>query len=1112
MISRQLYLPIDLYTDYLVNLSDINFTRREIDILACLLSARGTSKIAHFLCISPKTVVTHIRNIMFKLDCNSRERIIDFLERSGKVSMLRQHYSNLIAQSAFEKCLKGVSKLKQEAKPTCTILCSKTQSTKDPHIDSIETHLKLSGLLVNVEYREGGDFVREPRIDEFLIYALPSAEEANPQAQALLSETGESRSNGIVLFLCSKNDDPDNWGDYYLSLLEILPVILPEANLQKITHEFKDHYDPLPCKESGEHLQANRESRELGSPDSEKKTYLLSKFAVGLGILIVGCCFFYLNGGRDTSTGSQNKSQHIRSDLILPSQVTLVNRSDLIAQITNEFSNQKGIQSVAIVGIGGAGKTTLARFYAKQINSGVAWEVNAENQESLLRSFESLAYALSVAEEDKKTLTELQNIKDPIEKRDKIIFFVRERLLLHKNWLLIYDNVESCKDIEKYYPHDPTLWGTGKVLITTRNSTIQNNSQINSAVQIGELSNAQKLNLFEQILKQGGSIEFNKQAAELFLTEIPPFPLDVSLAAYYIKSTNIPYAKYLEHLKSDEESLSGLHENILNESGSYNKTRYKIITLTLKRLIAENKEFLPLFLLVSLMDSQNIPQGILERFKGDQTVSAFIYQLKKHSLIADGTLSTAAEPTFSIHRSTQKIIFDHLRFAGDNEVISSICMSMDSVATEASDQENFTKLKCLISHFKRMLECEDLIKEENWVIIAKELGWIYFYLGDYDNATSILEQCRDILIKDSKYNNSLLLAHVLKSLGATYLETKEYRKADELLNQSLTIYKHIKGENHELVASNLQLLAMRAYHRGEYAHAKELYEKAKDILTINYPHKYIAIARLTSRLGDVNRELGNYDEARKLLEESLSLYKMCLDEDHYRVGQAQARLGVVYKDIGEYGKAKELLELGLAINKKYYPNNCDKVIRLAGKLGQVEYELGHIGESLKILEECHEIYTTLYPEDFRVGWIKFYLGQVYIAKGDYERAKLIFEQSLMWHEKNYGKDHKETAQVIRTLGKLHYLQGDLETGEALLQKSLKICQASNHPQAFMDLEMLGELYSQRAQLAEKEEQAQELRRTSLSYYQQALEIITTRFPSDSPHLKRIQSAIKNLKQ
>ncbi|MDI9635807.1 hypothetical protein QM565_08415 [Geitlerinema splendidum] len=37
-----------------------------------------------------------------------------------------------------------------------------------------------------------------------------------------------------------------------------------------------------------------------------------------------------------------------------------------------------------------------------------------------------------------------------------------------------------------------------------------------------------------------------KEEVNAFLKFIPPFPLDVSVAAYYIKSTHLTYEKYLK--------------------------------------------------------------------------------------------------------------------------------------------------------------------------------------------------------------------------------------------------------------------------------------------------------------------------------------------------------------------------------------------------------------------------------------------------------------------------------------------------------------------------------------------------------------------------------------
>lgn len=90
----------------MIIINNINFTNREIDIIACLLNDRSTKKIASFLLISNRTVENHISNIMTKLKCNSRENIIDFLEKSEQLPLLKNHYSNILIKIKFEFELK----------------------------------------------------------------------------------------------------------------------------------------------------------------------------------------------------------------------------------------------------------------------------------------------------------------------------------------------------------------------------------------------------------------------------------------------------------------------------------------------------------------------------------------------------------------------------------------------------------------------------------------------------------------------------------------------------------------------------------------------------------------------------------------------------------------------------------------------------------------------------------------------------------------------------------------------------------------------------------------------------------------------------------------------
>ena len=71
-----------IYPKDLETINGIKFTWREIDIVAFMVHGKSTKKIASFLSISPRTVENHVRNIMMKIECNSREAIVDFVEKS----------------------------------------------------------------------------------------------------------------------------------------------------------------------------------------------------------------------------------------------------------------------------------------------------------------------------------------------------------------------------------------------------------------------------------------------------------------------------------------------------------------------------------------------------------------------------------------------------------------------------------------------------------------------------------------------------------------------------------------------------------------------------------------------------------------------------------------------------------------------------------------------------------------------------------------------------------------------------------------------------------------------------------------------------------------------
>ena len=155
--SLKVILLQDIYALQLENINGINFTRREVDILTCVLSGKTAKKVAVFLSISPKTVENHIRNIMLKIACNTQGGVIDFVEKSDKFPLVKKHYSSLLMQYDFATELKKVAKSIDKKDLGCLIVYDRALKNKVPFFRYFINHLQFVGIKVFIEYTEKGE-------------------------------------------------------------------------------------------------------------------------------------------------------------------------------------------------------------------------------------------------------------------------------------------------------------------------------------------------------------------------------------------------------------------------------------------------------------------------------------------------------------------------------------------------------------------------------------------------------------------------------------------------------------------------------------------------------------------------------------------------------------------------------------------------------------------------------------------------------------------------------------------------------------------------------------------------------------------------------------------
>ncbi|AIL13563.1 hypothetical protein IM40_08830 [Candidatus Paracaedimonas acanthamoebae] len=567
-----------------------------------------------------------------------------------------------------------------------------------------------------------------------------------------------------------------------------------------------------------------------------------------------------------------------------------------------------------------------------------------------------------------------------------------------------------------------------------------------------------------------GNVHHSEIKSKKFLDNIPPFPLDVSTAAYYLKATNVSLEGYLNHLISYNKEFAATQEHILKEASDYTKTRYGIITLSLKKIIDTQKEFEPLLLLISLLDSQNIPKALLDACGNSSLIDSLFYHLNKYSLIVNESYRNSI-PVFSIHRSTQKISLAYLKktlaLEKNNPLLDKVAHIFENYVTEIIDKEDFLQMKLLLSQGDAYLRHDDLLRDNIKNSLKSSLGCIYYYLSDYIKAKQFLEESLVNLIKDY-HKNHHKVARILMYLGNVYRTLGDCEKAKNLLEESLSIYAQYPG-NYMGNGRALGYLGIIYRGLGDYSKARSLLEKSLGIYQ-EHSQNSIGHAWILSHLGNTYLILGNYEQARILLEQSLDIYKKH-SEDYVGVSWVLGYLGDAYRALGDYKKSQELLEQSLIICRKHFPENH---VYIASSLA--------------------------------------YLGNLHAEIGEYQMARNLLEKSLEISETSYGKNHIQTARILRSLGRIYLLEGKMQEAENFLQNSLNIFQQHKYSESYMSLENLADLYLMKFSqqpLSNDRQKFHQSKNQALEYLRQALEIVKAHFPNDSSHIIRIQNKLMN---
>ena len=323
------------------------------------------------------------------------------------------------------------------------------------------------------------------------------------------------------------------------------------------------------------------------------------------------------------------------------------------------------------------------------------------------------------------------------------------------------------------------------------------------------------------------------------------------------------------------------------------------------------------------------------------------------------------------------------------------------------------------------------VNSEQWLAIKSARGEAHAGVGKYELA---LDDFKSALTEATTDQSA---AEIQLSIGKTYFNGLEnFREAKKTLTECIQLSKGIEDKTYEAKAHNN--LGWACYRLREIGPAKEHFLKGQALAKDQ--RMSVLLAKIDLGLGSIDREEKNYEQARERFERSKNTFR---DYDLPKEeAQAIGNLGILAGVLGDYEKRliyimqvitifeniSAIPELRLAyINcglffyvaddykqAKDYFQKADELARKTGSLFvrcQAKSGLANVFTKLKKLDAAMQYAEQAYAlaekieDKSELGISALALGEVWLAKGEPERAKDYYDESIpLLEEANFDED------------------------------------------------------------------------------------------------------------
>ncbi|KAI3318521.1 hypothetical protein HD806DRAFT_540135 [Xylariaceae sp. AK1471] len=785
-----------------------------------------------------------------------------------------------------------------------------------------------------------------------------------------------------------------------------------------------------------------------------------------------------------------------------------VAREQELSQMNAILGKSGERQTVILHGLGGMGKTQLAREYIRRHRtdfSAAIW-LNAKDTMSLRQSFERAAQLIS------RHHPSVVYVRNAIQNRDleKCVEAVKRWLDEPKNdrWAVVYDNYDNPQlgfakpinvkdknsgdivlaaketktfsneelvaqqgfDIRLFLPN--TFHGA--VIITTRSSHVK----LGNCIRITKFTD--RKNSIEILASTSRREGLDQDAdADRLAERLDGLPLALATAGAYLEG--VPSTTLIEYLEMYDQSWLRLQENTPPILSYEDRAMYSTWNISYTHIERQNPASARLLRLWAYFDNEDLWYELLfegTSSNGDSNTgqylegvaddkmsfNAAIRVLHDYGLVEPDTLtnkhgreSQGYSMHGCVHSWTQYVLNACLNGA---RLISMTRLALQCVGEHVprEDVEEYWLIRRrLLKHADRcrarMKEGIELDDADEWLYGA--LGLLYADQGRYADAE---EMCERALRGNEKalgpQHESTL--RTVNNLGMLYRIQGRHIKAEEMYKRALQDKETALGPEHTSTLETVNNLGILYACQGQHANAEKMYERALQGYRALEP-EHTSTLNTVNNLGVLYMDQGRHADAEKLYKQALQGYEKALGPEHTSTLETVNNLGVLYMDQGRHADAKKMYERALQGYKKALGPEHTSTLITINYIGLLYADKGQHADAKEMYERALQGYKkVLGPEHTITLETVNNLGLLYADKGQHAEAEAMYERALQGYEKAWGASKMDNyipvLKTLRNLGSLFYKLGDKEKARMYFLRARSGCQTVFGPSSDQDIE------------------------------------------------------------